>query len=317
MENERQTISSATALLDTLADIAHNSGDVGHISADEMRNASSNADKALDALSTKAARTDALEAENAALVKERDALKRDNALLGKRRITKAAIIAMSKQYIYRGDESCDGETGNVANFAEDLCEQFGSQAHDKASHDTVRCARMGYGSMSYGDCVSPETGEPGIIFMELDAPREIGASTNDVYPEGSLAPADKVIAYISFANPEAVNNVITELARIREMHWPNATPQQASEQRAPVGLAHERRKRIASIVHTDCALIPGATFYNAAEMAIDAVLAAHSVTKAASDGAEQESFSALYGTCVISGDRTEVQSIIAQLPEID
>ena len=74
MENERQAISSATALLDTLADIAHNSGDVGHISADEMRNASSNADKALDALAAKAARTDALEAENAALVKERDAL---------------------------------------------------------------------------------------------------------------------------------------------------------------------------------------------------------------------------------------------------
>jgi hypothetical protein len=39
-------------------------------------------------------------------------------------------------------------------------------------------------------------------------------------------------------------------------------------------LSHEQKKRIASIVHTDCTLIPGATFYNAAEFAITATLAA-------------------------------------------
>lgn len=39
-------------------------------------------------------------------------------------------------------------------------------------------------------------------------------------------------------------------------------------------LTDEQKKRIASIVHTDCTLIPGATFYNAAELAIAETLAA-------------------------------------------
>jgi hypothetical protein len=42
----------------------------------------------------------------------------------------------------------------------------------------------------------------------------------------------------------------------------------------PKALTAEQRKRIAGIVHTDCTLIPGATFYNAAEMAIEATIAA-------------------------------------------
>ena len=39
-------------------------------------------------------------------------------------------------------------------------------------------------------------------------------------------------------------------------------------------LTDEQKKRIASIVHTDCTLIPGATFYNASELAIAETLAA-------------------------------------------
>ncbi|HEX2652955.1 MAG TPA: hypothetical protein VHN11_04815 [Xanthobacteraceae bacterium] len=42
---------------------------------------------------------------------------------------------------------------------------------------------------------------------------------------------------------------------------------------APAALTDEQKKHIAQIVHTDCTLISGATFYNAAEMAIDATLA--------------------------------------------
>lgn len=38
-------------------------------------------------------------------------------------------------------------------------------------------------------------------------------------------------------------------------------------------LTTEQKKRIAQIVHTDCTLMPGATFYNAAEFAIKATLA--------------------------------------------
>jgi hypothetical protein len=40
-------------------------------------------------------------------------------------------------------------------------------------------------------------------------------------------------------------------------------------------LTDEQKKAIAQDVHVTCSCIPGATFYNAAEMAIDAILAAN------------------------------------------
>lgn len=46
-------------------------------------------------------------------------------------------------------------------------------------------------------------------------------------------------------------------------------------------LSNETRRLIAKVVHTDCTLIPGATFYNAAEMAVNATLAQIAATAAA------------------------------------
>ncbi|CAG9172513.1 hypothetical protein CURE108131_22990 [Cupriavidus respiraculi] len=42
---------------------------------------------------------------------------------------------------------------------------------------------------------------------------------------------------------------------------------------AQAGLSDVDKKRIAHNVHVQCSLIPGATFYNAADIAIDAILA--------------------------------------------
>ncbi|CAJ2960188.1 hypothetical protein [Burkholderia pseudomallei] len=90
--------------------------------------------------------------------------------------------------------------------------------------DEVTCARMGHGVVAIGDCFSPELQEPGIIFMELPEQRDIGLDTGDVFPEGSRAPSDKMLAYISFANPNAIDQTISVLQRIKAKHFPVPSP---------------------------------------------------------------------------------------------
>ncbi|WP_244110401.1 MULTISPECIES: Lar family restriction alleviation protein [Burkholderia cepacia complex] len=88
----------------------------------------------------------------------------------------------------------------------------------------VTCARMGHGVVSIADCFSPELQEPGVIFMELPEQRDIGLDTGDFFPEGSRAPSDKTLAYISFANPEAIDQTIAVLQRIKAKHFPAPSP---------------------------------------------------------------------------------------------
>jgi hypothetical protein len=75
------------------------------------------------------------------------------------------------------------------------------------------------------------------------------------------------------ADIRAREAIFAQLERVRVA----ATP--ASQERADAGkdaaLTDERAKEIAQQVHAECSRIPGATFYNAAEMAIDAILAAN------------------------------------------
>jgi hypothetical protein len=51
-------------------------------------------------------------------------------------------------------------------------------------------------------------------------------------------------------------------------------PQSAPEKQAARGLTDEQREDIARTIHRDCTLIPGATFHNAAKMAIESTLRA-------------------------------------------
>lgn len=106
-----------------------------------------------------------------------------------------------------------------AAFAATLIEQPAA-----APIDEVTCARMGHGVVAIGDCFSPELQEPGIIFMELPEQRDIGLDTGDVFPEGSRAPSDKMLAYISFANPNAIDQTISVLQRIKAKHFPVSSP---------------------------------------------------------------------------------------------
>ncbi|MDN7892370.1 hypothetical protein QZM93_27545, partial [Burkholderia cepacia] len=93
----------------------------------------------------------------------------------------------------------------------------------------VTCARMGHGVVSIADCFNPELQEPGLIFMELPEPREIGLDTGDVFPEGARAPADKTLAYVSFANGAAVDQTIAVLQRIKVKHFGAAPADEPSE----------------------------------------------------------------------------------------
>lgn len=90
--------------------------------------------------------------------------------------------------------------------------------------DEVTCARMGHGVVSIGECFSPELQEPGIIFMKLPEQRDIGLDTGDVFPAGSRVPSDKMLAYISFANPNAIDQTISVLQRIKAKHFPAPSP---------------------------------------------------------------------------------------------
>lgn len=90
--------------------------------------------------------------------------------------------------------------------------------------DKVTCARMGHGVVSIGECFSPELEEPGIICMELPEQRGIGLDTGDVFPKGLRPPADKILAYISFANPAAIDQMIGVLQRIKATHFSASSP---------------------------------------------------------------------------------------------
>jgi hypothetical protein len=71
---------------------------------------------------------------------------------------------------------------------------------------------------------------------------------------------------------EGANTIREKYAHVYKVRalYERTAPPAASTNR----LTDEQRKHIARIVHTDCTLIPGATFYNAAELAIEATLAA-------------------------------------------
>ncbi|EIF32555.1 hypothetical protein BCh11DRAFT_00283 [Burkholderia sp. Ch1-1] len=91
---------------------------------------------------------------------------------------------------------------------------------ERDADDKVTVARMGYGSVAVGGCLSEETGEPGIIYLALDSAREIDSDTTDVYPVGSRPGPDRVLAYVSFRTAEAVDQTISILEELKAKHWP-------------------------------------------------------------------------------------------------
>lgn len=108
----------------------------------------------------------------------------------------------------------------------------------------VTVARMGHGVISVGECFSPELNEPGIVFLSLEESRVPGTDTTDVYPEGVPAPAESVLAYISFANPASIDQTIDVLSALKSKHWPDASPSRENGERQGAALSDEHIEEI-------------------------------------------------------------------------
>jgi hypothetical protein len=104
-------------------------------------------------------------------------------------------------------------------------------ALEQSTNTKVTVARMGYGAVAVGTCLSEETGEPGIIYLALDEAGEIGRDTTDVYPVGSRVDASRVLAYVSFKTPAAVDQTKSFLDELKATHWPQDA---AAQEQKPV-----------------------------------------------------------------------------------
>jgi hypothetical protein len=75
---------------------------------------------------------------------------------------------------------------------------------------------MGSGNVAVGTCRRAQDDDtPGLIYLKLDAPREIGADTGDVYPPGEPAADDNVLACVYFKTAESVQQTIDVLLEMK------------------------------------------------------------------------------------------------------
>lgn len=98
-------------------------------------------------------------------------------------------------------------------------------------------------------------------------------------PAEALADLNKLMDYADDADGALYGTLTTTLVRDltakanAALAHPNPPAPGADQSQVEALLSDERQRRIAEIVHCDCTLLPGATFYNAAVMAIRATLA--------------------------------------------
>lgn len=81
---------------------------------------------------------------------------------------------------------------------------------------------MGRGNVAVGTCKRAEDGIPGIIYLAIPEVREHGTDCADVYPVGSQAPRDKVLACIQFETPQVLQQSIDVLKELQKLHYPVA-----------------------------------------------------------------------------------------------
>lgn len=74
---------------------------------------------------------------------------------------------------------------------------------------------MGYGEVAIGGGRSPD-GIPCILYMDMGEVREINADTSDLFPLGSTAKADKVLACVYFKDGAAIQQTIDVLREMQD-----------------------------------------------------------------------------------------------------
>jgi len=74
---------------------------------------------------------------------------------------------------------------------------------------------MGFGKVSVGRCeAQDENKTQGIIYLDSGVTRPLNEDTSDIFPIGSEAPKDKVLACVYFATPESVQQTINILSEL-------------------------------------------------------------------------------------------------------
>lgn len=72
-----------------------------------------------------------------------------------------------------------------------------------------RRAVMGEGRVAIGCCINPDTGTPGIIYLDMGgAQRPIDADTSDLFEPGKQVDPSKILACVHFLTAEAVHQTI-------------------------------------------------------------------------------------------------------------
>ena len=84
---------------------------------------------------------------------------------------------------------------------------------------------MGEGKVAVGQCrYSADNDMPGLIYLKLGAPRDIGADTGDIYPVGQPVADSAVLACVYFLTPEAIQQSIEILGEIQRDAFPSYKP---------------------------------------------------------------------------------------------
>lgn len=185
------------------------------------------------------------------------------------RLNQLETLALIGMTLFQAAKELKAEKAELADRIDAL-----ESAAKADEDDDVTVAQMGHGSVSVGGCFSPEVNAPGIIYMALDEPREIGADTTDVYTVGTRA--KNVLAFVTFANAAAVDQTIGILQELKAQYF--ATAPAAIDNgggRDARNLTAKQKWDIAERVHAQCeALKPNATFRSAASQAINDTIAA-------------------------------------------
>lgn len=79
---------------------------------------------------------------------------------------------------------------------------------------------MGFGKVAVGRGYSPANKRPCLVYLRLNEVRRIGQSAEDIYPVGSEAREEDLLALVRFATPESVRQTIGILNEIIEQ-WPD------------------------------------------------------------------------------------------------
>lgn len=102
---------------------------------------------------------------------------------------------------------------------------------------------MGHGNVAVGECVRLSDQIHGIAYLPLDRKYEIGEDTTHVYPPGSSASGDNLMASVFFSTPESIDQTIGVLREIQANAFPDVVAKRLADVHGDQGLVYRLRKR--------------------------------------------------------------------------